>query len=168
MHSVKRIIWPIWSTGFTLSGLVAMHLVERIANLPPCPLCYQQRQIYWAITTIGIVATVLRRIRKDDLTKAIFNSVLAILFVSSFVAATYHAGVEWKWWPGPEGCSVGAGISEMLSLDIDFSDTKNAVSCSDAPWRFAGLSFAGWNAVASMIFAFASVRATLAQARSLT
>lgn len=168
MQSVDRIIWPIWSAGFTLTGLAMMHLVERLANLPPCPLCYQQRQIYWAIAIIGIIATVLRTIRKDDLTKTIFNGVLAILFVGSFVAAAYHAGVEWKWWLGPEECSVGGGISEMLSRDIDFSNTKNAVSCSDATWRFAGLSFAGWNAVASLIFAIASLRATLAQIRSLT
>jgi disulfide bond formation protein DsbB len=27
------------------------------------------------------------------------------------------------------------------------------VSCSEAKWRFAGLSFAGWNAVVSAILA---------------
>lgn len=167
MHFLRKIIWPIWAAGFTLSGLIAMHLIERLANLPPCLLCYQQRQIYWAIATIGIIATISRRINKSPLSKAILNGALSILFVGSFIAAFYHSGVEWKWWLGPAGCSVGADIPDILNLELDFSKTDNFVSCSDAPWRFANLSFAGWNAFASLAFAFASLNATLSQIRNV-
>lgn len=166
MQFFKKIYWPTWLAGYAIAGLVAMLLVEHLADLPPCPLCYQQRQIYLAIAIFGIVASLLLGTKNDNLTRTILNGVLAILFAGSFVAASYHAGVEWKWWLGPAECSAGADIGAILNEEIDFSNTINVVSCSDAPWRFAGLSFAGWNAVASIAFAIASIKVVLTQIRT--
>lgn len=167
MQILKKIYWPTWTAGYTLAALIAMHLVEHLANLPPCPLCYQQRQIYLAIAIVGITSSILLRLKNDNFIHAVLNGVMALLFVGSVFAASYHAGVEWKWWMGPVGCSAGADISAIFNEDIDFSNTNNVVSCSDAPWRFSGLSFAGWNAVASLTFAVASIKVTLTRIRHL-
>jgi disulfide bond formation protein DsbB len=59
----------------------------------------------------------------------------------------YHSGVEWGWWAGPEACSTGAGLSGGLP---DLSKAR-VINCSDAQWRFLGLSFAGWNVVISLV-----------------
>jgi len=72
---------------------------------------------------------------------------VALLMLASAFLGGYHSGVEWKWWPGPAACSFGAGLSGGLP---DFTTAK-VVSCSEAQWRFLGLSFAGWNVVISLI-----------------
>ena len=61
----------------------------------------------------------------------------------------YHAGVEWKFWPGPASCSPSVGITSAADM-LNQLDTTHAPSCTDALWRFLGLSFAGWNVVISL------------------
>jgi disulfide bond formation protein DsbB len=59
----------------------------------------------------------------------------------------YHAGIEWKWWPGPPSCtSTGLGLSTDLG---DLSGIR-PVMCDEAAWRMFGLSMAGYNALASL------------------
>ena len=64
-------------------------------------------------------------------------------------AGIYHAGVEWKWWPGPGECS---GAFELQWGEGGVVDTP-IIRCDEASWRFLGLSFAGWNAVVSALLA---------------
>ena len=63
--------------------------------------------------------------------------------------AAYHAGIEWQWWQGPQACAGGTGPSGTLP---DLSGAR-IIRCDEAPWRFLGLSFAGWNAVISLLLA---------------
>ena len=64
-------------------------------------------------------------------------------------AGIYHAGVEWKWWPGPGECS---GAFELQWDEGGVVDTP-IIHCDEASWRLLGLSFAGWNAVVSALLA---------------
>jgi disulfide bond formation protein DsbB len=66
--------------------------------------------------------------------------------------STYHAGVEWKFWPGPRDCSgpldsFGAGnlLRDLQSIHI--------ARCDDAAWRFLGLSLAGYDVLISLSLA---------------
>src|SRR5690606_41379563 len=71
--------------------------------------------------------------------------------------ACCHAGVEWGWWEGPADGGAVAPSSGSGSL----LDQLNAVvppSCNEAAGRFLGLSFAGWNVVASAILAAIALR----------
>jgi disulfide bond formation protein DsbB len=76
---------------------------------------------------------------------------LAMLFNSGL--ALFHAGVEWKWWPGPQECSgpltdlTGGGdlLSSLTNLTI--------VRCDEAAWRFLGLSLAGYDVLISLALA---------------
>jgi len=82
---------------------------------------------------------------------------LGLVFVTGAVVATYHAGVEWKFWAGPAGCSGGAaeGIGSIDLLEA-LNEKIATVSCTEAPWRMFGMSMAGYNAVASILLAIAS------------
>ena len=71
--------------------------------------------------------------------------VIAIGFLINAGLGVYHAGAEWKWWPGPETC---AGGFDLLWGEDGIVDTP-VIRCDEAPWNFLGLSFAGWNAVVS-------------------
>ncbi|WP_280139329.1 disulfide bond formation protein B [Methyloceanibacter marginalis] len=57
----------------------------------------------------------------------------------------YHAGAEWKFWPGPETCAGGFDLNWGEEGIVD----TPVIRCDEAPWHFLGLSFAGWNAVVS-------------------
>jgi disulfide bond formation protein DsbB len=74
---------------------------------------------------------------------------VALIMTAGAILGAYHAGVEWKWWPGPATCAFGGGLSGGLPN----LDTARAISCDEAQWRFLGLSFAGWNVVVSLVVA---------------
>ena len=67
----------------------------------------------------------------------------------------YHSGVEWGWWEGPTDCGfvdappAGSGSGGVL----DQLDSVIPPSCNEAAGRFLGLSFAGWNVIASLAIA---------------
>ena len=85
-----------------------------------------------------------------------------ILMLVSAGMGVYHAGVEWHFWPGPATCSTTA--SSMTTNAGDLLGELNSIkgpSCTDAALRVLGLSFAGWNVIASLVlaaFAFIGVR----------
>jgi disulfide bond formation protein DsbB len=75
---------------------------------------------------------------------------------------TYHAGIEWKWWPGPQDCS---GPIDSLGSANDLLrqlESINVVRCDEAAWRFLGLSLAGYNVLISLALAAVAIWGLLA------
>jgi len=64
----------------------------------------------------------------------------------------YHSGIEWHWWPGPQECS---GVIPDLSGGslLEQLQRTRVVRCDEAPWRFLGLSLAGYNVLISLALA---------------
>ncbi len=93
---------------------------------------------------------------------------VAAAFLANAGLGAYHAGVEWKLWPGPETCAatgvqpLGSGSGGVLG---SLSKTR-VIRCDEAPWHFLGLSLAGWNVVASLLLAAGAVSAALKAIRS--
>ena len=82
---------------------------------------------------------------------ALFAIVLGMLWNAGL--ASYHAGVEWKWWAGPRDCSgalEGLGSANDLFNQLQ---SVNVVRCDEAAWRFLGLSLAGYNVLISLALA---------------
>ena len=74
-------------------------------GLPPCPLCLEQRVPYYVgIPLAVIIAVAAYRDAPRPLVVAGLG-VLALVFLFGAGLAAYHAGIEWKWWPGPQDCS---------------------------------------------------------------
>ncbi|MFL5071774.1 MAG: disulfide bond formation protein B [Xanthobacteraceae bacterium] len=121
-------------------------------GLPPCPLCLEQRIPYYvAIPLAVIIAVAAARGAPRPLVVAGLG-VLALLFLFGAGLAAYHAGIEWKWWPGPQDCSGPLdplGSRRLLEQLQDIS----IVRCDQAPWRFLGLSLAGYNVLISLALA---------------
>lgn len=129
--------------------LAVAHAFETFGHLAPCTLCLKERQIYWAVLTIAAVGTVLRFTPARALATRIANLLLAVVFVYSVLVAAYHAGAEWRWWPGPATCSGGA--AHVADLTAFLNGAPAAIpACDKAAWIFLGLSMAGWNAVISL------------------
>jgi disulfide bond formation protein DsbB len=124
---------------------------EHIGGYRPCALCLQQRYAYYvAIPTVfaALVLVSLEKIRWA----AILFLVISFVFLLNAGLGIYHAGAEWKFWPAPETCGgklgqLGGGSGGVLGR----LNATRIVLCDEAPWRFLGLSFAGWNVVTSLL-----------------
>ena len=88
---------------------------------------------------------------------------LALVFLVGAGVAGYHAGVEWKFWPGPESCT-GAGKIDVSSIKELLAGGPTKMPMCDRPaWIFLGVSMAGWNGVASLILVGVSAAAALSE-----
>jgi disulfide bond formation protein DsbB len=158
--------WPLFAALVSAAMLAVAHAFETFGGLAPCTLCYRQRDVYWGALWFGLAAFVVLRLKADPRLRQLACAVLLLIFVFGAGQAAYHAGVEWKWWPGPAACSGGAhGVTAADMASLLNGDKIKGPSCDKAAWVFAGLSMAGWNCVASLILAGASLVALLQDRR---
>ncbi|MEO1662645.1 MAG: disulfide bond formation protein B [Pseudomonadota bacterium] len=151
--------WPALALVFAGLMLAAAHAFETFALLLPCPLCLRQREVYWAVAAMSATALVLWQVRQNQRFIFAFNIMLGLVFLTGAIVAAYHAGVEYKFWPAPSGCT--ATMVDMTAIDLSNLNTaQGAPSCMDDPWNGRyGLSMAGWNAMISLGLAAISFRA---------
>ena len=128
----------------------------------PCMLCLWQRIPYYVAAVPAALALVLLVRGAPPRWLAGLAFVLALVFLVSAGLGLFHAGVEWKWWEGPAGCGGRLELDAPSFQDFQKSLSKaRVVLCNEAPMRVLGLSFAGWNAVASVLVAGLFLRAGL-------
>ena len=122
---------------------------QYVIGLKPCPLCLEQRVPYYlAIVVAAVVALVAAKGAPPSLVKLGFALLVLILLVSAGLG-TYHAGIEWKLWPGPTECTGELGTLNGGDL-LSQIRTTSVVRCDEAAWRFLGLSLAGYNVLISL------------------
>jgi disulfide bond formation protein DsbB len=132
----------------TIGGALAS---EHVFGLVPCQLCLWQRWPYYAAIPLTLLL-VLAPVRAGWIKGGL--AVLALVFLGSAGLGAYHAGVEWGLFLGPSDCAAGAATGPGQFGDFLKSlDKVRVVSCTEAAWRFLGLSLAGWNALVSLALA---------------
>lgn len=131
---------------------------QHIGGFIPCKLCLEQRIPYYLGIPVVLLAAISGALRWTPVLTRGLLLVGGGLMLWGLWLGGYHAGVEWGWWAGPADCGVVAAPSNSGSL----LDQLNAVvppSCDEAAGRFLGLSFAGWNVIASALLAAIALRA---------
>jgi len=162
--------WPLAALLLSGAMLAVAHGFEA-AGYAPCSLCLRQREVYWAIVAVCAVALVLPRLWKSPSLPRAMNLLIGGAFLAGAGVAAYHAGVEWKFWPGPSSCgSVGGPVSAKDLAAALGGRPIHVVPCDEAAWRDPVLaaSMAGWNALASLAFAgfsFFAAAAPIARAQ---
>jgi len=142
--------WPLVAALSSLLMLAIAHAFETFGGLAPCTLCLKAREVYWVALTVGGLTFAAQLFLKDDRIRRFGSLVLAAVFLVGVGVAIYHAGAEWKFWPGPKTCASGA-IPQLTSLDaVMKGGSIKAPACDTAAWVFLGLSMAGWNALISL------------------
>lgn len=140
----------------TVGGALAF---QYIGGYIPCALCLLQRDPYYYGIPVGILAIVVSAI---GLPAWITRALLVVIGVMMLVGAgmgVYHSGAEWGFWEGPSTCATTAqGISSNVGDLLGDLDSKHGPSCTEASLRVLGLSFAGWNVIASLILAAIALR----------
>lgn len=121
---------------------------QLIGGYVPCKLCLAQRVPYY----IGLPLTALALIlcwRGMNIAALICLVIVAGVFTYGSGLGVYQAGAEWDFWAGPNDCGGGSGVTTDAANMLKSLQSVRIVSCTEASWRMFGLSFAGWNAVAS-------------------
>lgn len=151
--------WRLCALLASAAMLAIAHAFETFGHMAPCELCLKQRTVYWVAGAVALAAMIIVRLPRGARLRQLSDWVLALIFLAGAGIAAYHAGVEWKFWPGPQTCT-GSGTVDLQSLqDLLNNRLHNIVRCDQPAWVFAGLSMAGWNAVASLILVALSIAA---------
>ena len=122
-------------------------------GFPPCPLCLEQRDAYYVSVPLAALLWLGGSFGASKKVLVAGFAVIAAVMLWNSGLAAYHAGVEWKFWPGPQDCS---GPIDNFGAAKDLLNTLNKISvvrCDQAAWRLLGLSLAGWDALVSLVLA---------------
>jgi disulfide bond formation protein DsbB len=145
--------WPAVAAAAAATTLAIAHGFEA-AGYEPCPLCLRQREVYWGVLAIAAISAFFWARRPESRVTRAVEALLGAAFLTGALVAIYHAGVEWKFWPGPASCS-GSQLGGLSGADIAKALTTgghHVVLCTEAAWRDPAvhLSMAGWNALLSL------------------
>jgi len=154
--------WRLCALLASAAMLAAAHAFERFGGLAPCLLCLKQREVYW--TALGLAAGFMAVVRLPGGPRLREATcwVLGLVFLAGAAVAAYHAGAEWKFWPGPAACAATSGrVTAGALAEMMGGKAVPLPRCDEAAWVFAGLSMAGWNALVSLGLAGLSVLAAL-------
>ena len=155
--------WRLCALVAAAVMLAIAHAFQTFEHLAPCTLCLRQRDVYWVAGTVALVGMILVRLPGGPRLRQASCWLLALIFLAGCGIAAYHAGAEWKFWPGPKACS-GAGAADVSAQALSnllSGATIKPPACDKAAWVFLGLSMAGWNALVSLALAALSVAAAL-------
>jgi len=163
LASILTTRWPWFAALAAASLLAAAHAFERFGGLAPCVLCLRQREAHWMVLGLALALGVLTHVRKGEGARRAACVMLGIAFLYAAGWAGYHAGVEFKWWPGPAACA-GGGLGDISadSIAAALEGPQKVVRCDDIAWQFLGVSMAGWKWIISLGLAAMSFAAGFA------
>ena len=149
-NKIKQFLLPLATGhGIFICGAIAAGLYggalmfQYVGGLAPCSLCLWQRWPHIIIILLAVCAPLLRMPR-------LVLTGIAITAAVSVVLAAYHAGVEWRFWAGPGGCTANLDTGGDLASLTDSLLATPIVRCDEVAWSFLGLSMAGWNSLFSL------------------
>jgi disulfide bond formation protein DsbB len=133
--------------------ILGFFFFQYVIGLPPCPLCLEQRLAFYVAVPLAVLLWLGAGHGASRKVLLLGFLAIAVVMLWNTGLAAYHAGIEWKFWPGPQDCSgpidrfgsAGSLISQLQDI--------NLVRCDQAAWRFLGLSLAGWDVLVSLALA---------------
>jgi len=119
---------------------------QYLGGILPCEMCQWQRWPHFAAAALGLGGGALILMgAAGRKTAPWIAGAAAILIAISGAIGVYHAGVEWKIFPGPTACT-GPVFQFTGALDLNAIGPR----CDVAAWRLFGISLAGYNALVSL------------------
>lgn len=126
--------------------------IFQFAGFLPCELCLQERWPYYVGVPLAAIAALVCW-RGPARLRAPLLLLLGLVFVGSALFGAYHAGVEWRFWQGPTGCTGKLAKASNMNDFMHQLQTVKVVRCDAVAIRILGLSLAGWNAAISALIA---------------
>jgi disulfide bond formation protein DsbB len=131
-----------------LAAIIGAWAFQILGGYLPCKLCLQQRIPYYAGLPLLALGAVL--IKPMPTAGRLLALAGGVVFLAGAGLGGYHAGAEWGFWQGPTDCGGGTPPTTNAADLLAQMQATRLVSCTEASIRFFGLSFAGWNVLASL------------------
>jgi disulfide bond formation protein DsbB len=151
LRSLRALLQPLPAASLVLAAAVftlAGAWTFQALGYEPCELCLKQRFPWYAALPLSAAAIFLARDGRIATTKALL-ALLALIFVASAIFGAYHAGVEWKFWPGPTDCTGDFAAAPTMEEFRKQLQATRIVRCDEVALRIFGLSLADWNVLVS-------------------
>ena len=158
LNAVPTKTLPLIVLAASVATLGGAYIFEYGFGYMPCHLCLQERVPYM-LTIIASLGTIFitRNNKAPDLTPVILMAVCALLLAFDAGLSAYHAGVEYKWWPGPETCtSASLVVPSLDALTTQLNTGTHIPRCDSAAWTLFGISLAGYNMLIAATLSFLS------------
>jgi disulfide bond formation protein DsbB len=150
----------------SLATLLGAWYFQLVVKLPPCPLCLEERLPYYVVIPLSLALAIAVLAHAPRRLIAVgFAAILVAVLVSAGLGA-YHAGVEWRFWPGPADCSGPVTDFTAKGPLLDQLRSIRVVRCDEAAWRFLGVSLAGYNVLVSLALAAVAALGLTVRSRS--
>jgi disulfide bond formation protein DsbB len=141
----------IWFIGaLTIGGFFFFQFV---LGYPPCPLCLDQRVAFYVSVPLAVMLWLGAGFGASRKVMVLGFIVIAAIMLWNTGLSAYHAGVEWKFWPGPNDCSGPINGLGSASNMLNRLQNIHIVRCDEAAWRFLGISLAGYDVLVSLFLA---------------
>jgi disulfide bond formation protein DsbB len=137
----------------SLGTLLGAWYFQFVVGLAPCPLCLDQRIPYYITIPLSLLLAIAARARLPHRLVAAGFAVILVTTLCGAALGAYHAGVEWRFWPGPADCTGPLADLRSGGSLFDQLNGVHVVRCDEAAWRFLGISLAGYNALISLAMA---------------
>jgi disulfide bond formation protein DsbB len=144
-------------TAIAAATLAGAWYFQLVLDIRPCPLCLEQRYAYYLAVPLGALTALLAA---RGAPRAVVGAGLVVLALAALANAglgTYHAGVEWGFWPGPTECTGPVGNLGSAGDLLARLEKVKVIRCDEVQWRFLGLSLAGYNVLISLLMAAIAV-----------
>jgi disulfide bond formation protein DsbB len=145
--------------GFSL--LTGGMVLARTMNLAACPLCILQRMLYLLLAVEALLVWLIAR-------KTPLHGIPALIMAATAATGAWIAGYQTWLQRFAKGVSCTADQPWWEEF-VDWAGTQVPVLfeatglCSEAGWRFIGLSIAEWSLIAFSTMTFAMLCAARAQ-----
>ena len=155
MDQIKKLYKWTFDNILSLSCLASVFMLggaygfEYIGGLFPCDLCWPQRYAHMAVIIFAAFALYFQ---KNNPAKWLrFKLMTTFAWLVSVGYSGYHAGVEQKWWEGPDSCTLQTSETDMsMEQFMKSLESVAFIRCDEIPWDLFGISMAGYNFLISL------------------
>lgn len=133
--------------------ILGAYFFQYVVDIPPCPLCYDQRIPHYIAVPLGLAVALAAAQGAPRWLIVTGLAALALALLTTAGIGAYHAGVEWKLWPGPSDCTGPITSFGNAGSLLEQIQRTSVVRCDEVRFRFLGLSLAGYNAIFSLVLA---------------
>ena len=157
MIKQSHILKPAFIQLVSLVVILIAYGFQYIEGLDPCELCYWQRYPYYVVIVLCVPAMIVAASTPNSRLPNWIMGLCGLCFLAGASIAGYHAGVEYKWWAGPEGCTASGLVAQTAEAFLEALQGREITRCDEIPWSLFGISMAGYNFLISLVLAFISL-----------
>jgi disulfide bond formation protein DsbB len=139
--------------GVGLLTICGFFFFEYVLGYPPCPLCLDQRNAFYVSVPLAALLCLGASYGASSKVMIAGFAVIAAVMLWNTGLSAYHAGVEWKFWAGPNDCSGPLNSLGSAGNLLKQLENIRIVRCDEAAWRFLGISLAGYDVLVSLFLA---------------